>query len=135
MNLYSNLVPAGRPIVVVQRGLVVVYFDAESCGAEFLSQLPSCEMEPAILIDCPNDVVVLELKVTATVATGVVHPVAVVEDETRVEGATLVADDEILVDVGLGGVEPVILISAHVRYTCGVWKEFHRSDSNVWFDV
>lgn len=115
MNLYSNLVPAGKPIVVVQRGLAVVYLDAESCGAEFVFQLPSCETEPAILTDCPNDVVVLELNVTATVATGVAHPVAAVEDGARVEDATLVADDEILVDVGLGAVEPVILISAHVR--------------------
>jgi hypothetical protein len=50
MNLYSKLVPAGRLIVVDQSGFDDVYFAAESAGALAVFQLPSCEMEPAILI-------------------------------------------------------------------------------------
>jgi hypothetical protein len=135
MNLYSNLAPAGSSIVVVQRGFVVVYLDAESAGADAMSQLPSCEIEPAILMVWPKVVIVLELNVTATVATGVVQPVVVVVDEVLVEDVTLVADGEALLVVGFPLVGPVILISAHVRYTCGVWNEFHRRDNSVWFDV
>ena len=54
---------------------------------------------------CPTTVVVLELNVTATVETGVAHPVA--------DGA---AEEETLLVV-VGGVEPVpvILMSAQVR--------------------
>jgi hypothetical protein len=48
MNLYSMLVPAGKLIVVVQRGLADVYLEAESAGALAVFQLPSCAMDPAI---------------------------------------------------------------------------------------
>lgn len=73
---------------------------------------------------------------TATVATGVAHPPAAVVDDVFVElGA---ADETLLVVVGGLGLEPdapVILISAHVRYTCGVWNEFHLNDRSVWLDA
>ena len=72
---------------------------------------------------------------TATVATGVAQPAAVVVDEVGVEVVTRVADDVGLLDTGPPLDDPVILISAQVRYTCGVWKEFHRKDNKVWFDV
>ena len=69
------------------------------------------------------------MNVTATVATGVAHPVAAVVELALVEvGAT----EEILLVVG--GFEPegpVILMSAQVKYTCGVWKEFHLNDNSV----
>lgn len=99
---------------MVHRGLDEVYFDAESAGAFAVFQLPSCEMDPAIFTVWPTTVVVLELKVTATVATGEAHPPAAVEVETLVELGT--ADETLLVVVG--GVvpdAPVILISAQVK--------------------
>ena len=134
MNLYSKVVPAGRLSVVVHSGFDEVYLDAESAGAFAVFQLPSCTMDPAILTVCPTTVVVLELNVTATVATGVAHPPAAVVDDVFVElGA---ADEALLVVVG--GFEPeapVILMSAHVRYTCGVWNEFHLKDNSVWLLV
>ena len=49
MNLYSKLIPAGKLIVVVHRGLEGVYFEAESAGAFAVFQLASCAMDPAIL--------------------------------------------------------------------------------------
>jgi hypothetical protein len=76
-------------------------------------------MEPTILTVWPNDVVVLELNVTATVDTG---------DAQRV-GVVVVVEVGFVEDAGalleVGGVEPpvplpVILMSAQVRYTCGV---------------
>lgn len=109
--------PAGRLIVVVHSGLDDVYFEAESAGALAVFQLPNCAIEPAIFIVCPTTVVVLELKVTATVATGVAHPVAAVADVALVE---LGATEETLLVVGGLEPDPVILISAQVRYTCGV---------------
>ena len=119
MNLYSKLVPAGSLIVVVQSGLEDVYWLAESAGADPVSQLPSCEMDPAIFTVCPKDVVVLELKVTATVATGVAQPLATAVDVLVVAVDVGFVDGEgALLDVG--GVEPpdpvpVIWISAHVK--------------------
>lgn len=119
--------------VPVQRGLADVYFEAESAGAFAVFQLPSCAMEPAIFTVWPTTVVVLLLNVTATVATGVAHPVAVAVELALVGvGAT-----EETLDV-VGGFEPedpVILMSAQVRYTCAVWNEFHLNDNNVWFDT
>lgn len=58
--------------------------------------------------------VVFELNVTATVATGVAHPVAAVIEVALVEVAT--AEEETLLVV-VGGLEPVpvILISAQVK--------------------
>lgn len=133
MNLYSKLVPAGKLIVVVHKGLDEVYFEAESAGAFAVFQLPSWEMDPASLIVWPTTVVVFELNVTATVATGVAHPVATALEVALVEvGAT---DDTLLVVGGLEPEDPVIRMSAQVRYTCGVWKEFHLNDSSVWFDT
>lgn len=106
MNLYSKLVPAGRLMVVVHSGFAAVYWEAESAGAEPVFQLPSCEMDPAILIVWPNVVVVFELNATATVADGVAQPVG-----TAVDDAAAVVLDA-------GGVvppEPTILMSAHVK--------------------
>jgi hypothetical protein len=140
INLYSKLVPAGRLRVVVHRGFGEVYLEADNAGAFAVFQLPSCAMEPAIFTVCPTTVVVLELKVTATVATGVAHPAAAVVDVAIVVEDALVAlgaAEETLLVVG-GGLEPdapVILISAHVKYTRGVWKEFHLNESSVWFDT
>lgn len=116
MNLYSKLVPAGRLIVLVHSGFAAVYCAADSVAALAVFQLPSCEMDPAILTVWPNDVVVLELKVTATDATGVAQPAAAVVDEVLDD----VAMDEVagLLEVVGGGFvvpEPVILMSAHVR--------------------
>lgn len=98
---------------MVQRGFDEVYCEAESAGAFAVFQLPSCAMEPAILTVCPTTVVVLELNVTATVATGVAHPVAAVVDEVLVELGT--ADETLVVVGGLVPDAPVILISAHVK--------------------
>ena len=130
MNLYSKLVPAGRLIVVVHRGFAEVYFEAESAGAFAVFQLPNCAIDPAIFTVCPTVVVVLELNVTVTVATGVVHPAAAVVELALVEVGAM--EDTLLVVVG--GFEPddpMILISAQVRYTCGVWNEFHLNESRV----
>ena len=117
INLYSKLAPAGSLIVVVQSGLEDVYWLAESVGADAVSQLPSCGMDPAIFTVCPNDVVVLELKVTATVAMGVAQPLAAAVDVLVVAVDVGFVDEEgSLLDVG--GVEPpdpVIWISAHVK--------------------
>jgi hypothetical protein len=71
MNLYWKVVPAGRVIVEVHRGFVLVYLDAESAGAEFAFQLPSWEMDPMTLMVCPTLVVASSLNVTATFAAGV----------------------------------------------------------------
>lgn len=114
MNLYSKLVPAGRLIVVVHRGLEDVYIEAERAGAFEVSQLPSCAMDPAILTVWPTTVVVLELNLTATDATGVAHPVAAVVEVVLVEAGA--AEEETLLVI-VGGVEPapVILMSAQVK--------------------
>lgn len=116
MNLYSKLVPAGRLIVVVQRGLDEVYLEADRAGAFDVSQLPNALIDPAILIVWPTTVVVFELNVTATVATGVAHPVAAVDEAALVEVAGGAAEEETLLVV-VGGLEPVpvIWISAQVR--------------------
>lgn len=125
MNLYSKLVPAGRFKVAVQRGLELVYFDADNAGALAVFHEPSCEMLPAILIVWPTTVVAFSLKVTATVATGVAHPVPIAVDVALVEvGAIEVAAAEVGTTVlGLletGGLgfelpEPWILMSAQLR--------------------
>ena len=47
-------------------------------------------------------------------------------------GAT---EDTLLVVGGFEPEEPVILMSAQVKYTWGVWKEFHLNDRRVWFDT
>jgi len=73
-------------------------------------------MDPAIFTVCPNDVVVLELKVTATVAMGVAQPLAAVVDVLIVAVDVGFVDEQALLDVG--GVEPsdpVSWISAHVK--------------------
>lgn len=116
INLYSKLVPAGRLIVVVHSGLDEVYLEAERAGAFEVSQLPNNAMEPASLIVWPTTVVVFELNVTATVATGVAHPVAAVVEVAFVEVAGGAAEEEALLVV-VGGFEPVpvIWISAQVR--------------------
>ena len=107
---------AGRLIVVVHKGLDDVYWEAERAGAFEVSQLPSCAMDPAILIVWPNTVVVFELNVTATVAAGVAHPVAAVVEVALVEVAGGAAEEAVLLVV-VGGLEPVpvILMSAQVR--------------------
>jgi hypothetical protein len=76
--------------------------------------LPSCAIDPAILTVWPKEVVVLELKVTATVGTGVAHPLGTVVE------VGLVDDVRTLLEVGGGDPVPVILMSVHVKYTCGV---------------
>lgn len=68
MNLYVNVVPAGRFTETLHRGLLVVYPLAESAIALAVFQLPSCEMDPTILMVWPYTVVTTSLKVTATVA-------------------------------------------------------------------
>lgn len=82
-----------------------------------VSHDPSAAIEPATLTVWPTTVVVLELKVTATLATGVAQPVAVVVKVETAEEALV--DEEAAADDtdGMGVVlpEPVILISAHVR--------------------
>jgi len=107
MNLYSKLVPAGRFSVVVQSGFDEVYCEADSAGAFAVSQLPSCEMEPTILIVCPTTVVAFSLKVSATVE-AVAHPVAVA-----------VAAADVFVELGGGfgppDPEPVMVMSAQVK--------------------
>lgn len=139
MNLYSKLVPAGMLRVAVQRGFEEVYFEADNAGAFAVFQLPNCAMDPATFTVCPTTVVVFELKVIATVATGVAQPAAALveldaaEDDLVALGA---AEETLLVVVG--GAEPdapVILMSAQVRYICGVWNEFHLKESSVWFDT
>lgn len=105
--------PAGRLRVVVQSGLDEVYAEADSAGAFAVFQLPSCAMEPAIFTVWPTTVVVLELNVTATVATGVAHPVAAVVEEVLVELGT--ADETLVVVGGLVPDAPVILMSAQVK--------------------
>ena len=83
---------------------------AESAGADAVFQLPSCVVDPAILTVWPNDVVVLELNVTATVETCVAHPLG-----TAVDVGLL---DEVAALLDVGGVEPpepTILISAHAK--------------------
>lgn len=75
----------------------------------------------------------MELKVTATVATGVAHPVA---DAVALALVVVVVDVAGLLDVAGGGVEPLppaalIEMSAQVRYICGVWNEFHLKESKV----
>jgi hypothetical protein len=116
MNLYSKLVPAGKLIVVVHKGFEDVYLEAERAGAFEVSQLPSSAIEPASLIVWPTTVVVFELNVTATVATGVVHPVATVVEVALVEVAGGATEEEALLVV-VGGFEPVpvISMSAQVR--------------------
>ena len=115
INLYSKLVPAGKLTVVDHSGLDDVYLAADNAGADAVSQFPNCAIEPAILIVWPTEVVVLELKVTATVETSVAHPVA------EALGLALVVDVEVgaMLDAGGLGVEPPppppILMSAQVR--------------------
>lgn len=125
--------------VAVQRGFEEVYFEADNAGAFAVFQLPNCAMDPATFTVCPTTVVVFELKVIATVATGVAQPAAALveldaaEDDLVALGA---AEETLLVVVG--GAEPdapVILMSAQVRYICGVWNEFHLKESSVWFDT
>lgn len=58
-------------------------------------------------------VVVLDVKVTATLETGVAQEVA---EAVAVDVDTVVVE----LDVGVVPPEPTILMSAHVRYTCGV---------------
>ena len=112
MNLYSKLVPAGKLIFVDQSGFALVYWLAESAGAEAVFQLPSWAMDPTILTVWPTTVVVLESNVTATVATGVAQPLG-----TAVEVGFVVVVGALL---EVGGVEPpeplpVILMSAQVK--------------------
>lgn len=116
MNLYSKLVPAGRLIVVDHSGLDTVYLSADNAGAEAVFQLPNCCIDPAILIVWPTEVVVLELKVTATVDTGVAQPVA---DAAGVD-LVVVVDVADLLDGDGCGADPLpppalIEMSAQVR--------------------
>ena len=115
INLYSKLVPAGRLIIVIQSGFNVVYLSAESAGACAVFLLPSCEMEPTILIVWPTEVVLFELKVTATVETGAAQPVADALGTALVDVVGIAG----LLDVeGFGEVPlpvPAILMSAQVK--------------------
>lgn len=131
MNLYSKLVPAGRSIFVVHNGLEEVYWLADSAGAFAVFQLPSWAIDPTILTVWPNDVVVLELNVTDTVDTAAAQPEGVAagaEVEVEIEVEVGFAEDVgALLEVGGDEPDPpppdpppLILISAHVRYTCGV---------------
>ena len=132
--------------VAVQRGFEEVYFEADNAGAFAVFQLPNCAMDPATFTVCPTTVVVFELKVIATVATGVAQPAAALVELAAVLVELDAAEDD-LVALGaaeetllvvVGGAEPdapVILMSAQVRYICGVWNEFHLKESSVWFDT
>ena len=53
MNLYWNVWPAASLTVYVHNGLELVYCDADSAGAEEVSQFPSAAIDPAILIVSP----------------------------------------------------------------------------------
>lgn len=72
---------------------------------------------------------VLELKVTDTVDTGVAQPPGAGVEVGFVEEAGALLE---VVGVEPPDPLPVILISAQVRYICGVWKEFHLNESSVW---
>jgi hypothetical protein len=124
MNLYSKLVPAGRLIWVDHSGLELVYWLADSAGAFAVFQLPSWAMDPITLTVWPNEVVVLELNVTATVDKGDAQPVGVAAGvEVDFVEVGFAEDVGALLEVGGGEPPdplPVILISAQVRYTCGV---------------
>lgn len=77
---------------------------------------------------------VLELNVTATVDAGDAQPVGV----AAALEVGLVEDVGGLLEVGGGEPPdplPTILMSAHVRYICGVWNEFHLKESSVWLLV
>lgn len=107
-------------MVVVHNGFDDVYWAADSAGAFAVFQAPSWEIEPASLTVWPKEVVVLELKVTATVETGVAQAVGVAagaEVEVEVE-VGLEEDVGGLLEVGGWEVPeplPVILMSAQVR--------------------
>jgi len=139
-NLYWNVVPAGKLTVALHLGLLLVYCDADSAGAAPTSQLPSCEMEPTILMVWPTLVVTRSLKVTATVAAGVQLGLAVMAVVLVVVRVVLVAglvDDE---DDDTGGfgvlpLPPVMRMSAQLTYICAVWKLFHRNERRVWLDT
>ena len=62
--LYVKDVPAGRLIAAVHTGLELVYEVALRATAEFVFQLPSCEMLPTMYTVCPKVVVRRSLKVT-----------------------------------------------------------------------
>jgi hypothetical protein len=49
MYLYSKLIPAGRLMLADHSGFAVVYWLAESAGADAEFQLPSWAIDPTIL--------------------------------------------------------------------------------------
>lgn len=121
-------------MVVLQTGFAVVYLDADKAGAFEVSHVPSWAIEPMILIVCPNVVVTFSLKVTATLEASIAQLVVL---GANVALTDLVGSVTLLDRGGFGGVLPelVIFISAQVRYTCGVWNEFHLKDRRVWLEM
>lgn len=51
------------------------------------------------------------------------------------EQAVLVGCALVVVPVGLGFTFPEIAMSAQVRYTWPVWKEFQRRERRVWAEL
>jgi hypothetical protein len=78
-----------------------------------VSQFPSSEMEPAILIVCPTTVVTTSLKVTATLVAAVQEDEVVVLVD-RVDTLDVLDDTDVVEDDEVDP-EPVMAISAQVR--------------------
>lgn len=71
MNLYSNVVPAGRSTVAVRNGLDEVYELAESAAAYEVDQELDWLMDPVRKVFSPYVVLTNSLKVTGTAVTTV----------------------------------------------------------------
>ena len=89
--LYVKDVPAGRLIAPVHTGLELVYEVALRATAEFVFQLPSCEMLPTMYTVCPKVVVRRSLKVTRVLVGVELHWPGVVGVAVRPGQAVLVA--------------------------------------------
>ena len=89
--LYVKEVPAGRLIAAVHTGLELVYPVALRATAEFVFQLPSCEMLPTMYTVCPKVVVRRSLKVTRVLVGVELHWPGVVGVAVRPGQAVLVA--------------------------------------------
>lgn len=121
INLYWNVVPTGREVVIDHKGLLLVYPEAERGSAAPVFHEPSCGMDPAILMVSPTTVVTSSLKVTATFA-GMVQTGGVLELDAEDEVEEVDEGEETVVEGGKEAVEdepppvpPVMAISAQER--------------------
>ena len=89
--LYVKDVPAERLIAAVHTGLELVYEVALRATAEFVFQLPSCEMLPMMYTVWPKVVTRRSLKVTRVLVGVELHWPGVVGVEVRPGQAVLVA--------------------------------------------